>query len=30
VLADQVEDYCLRKGCSMDEMRRLLPANFQE
>ena len=30
VLADQVEDYCVRKGCSMDEMRRLLPANFQE
>jgi len=30
VLQDQVSDYAGRKGCSLDDMRRLLPANFQD
>jgi 5-methyltetrahydrofolate--homocysteine methyltransferase len=30
VLADQLEDYSRRKGCSVDEVRLLLPANLHE
>jgi 5-methyltetrahydrofolate--homocysteine methyltransferase len=30
VLPDQLEDYARRKGCSVDELRRLLPANLHE
>jgi len=30
VLPDQLEDYARRKGCSMEEARRLLPANLHE
>ncbi len=29
ILADQLEDYARRKGCSLDEARRLLPANYE-
>ncbi len=28
VLADQLEDYAQRKGCSVESLRRLLPANI--
>lgn len=30
ILADQLEDYASRKGCSLEEARRLLPANFED
>jgi 5-methyltetrahydrofolate--homocysteine methyltransferase len=30
ILADQLEDYANRKACSLDEARRLLPANFED
>jgi len=30
IQADQAEDYARRKGKSMDEIRRLLPANFSD
>jgi 5-methyltetrahydrofolate--homocysteine methyltransferase len=30
ILTDQLEDYARRKGCSTEEARRLLPANFQD
>ena len=30
VLQDQLEDYAKRKGCSVDELRKLLPANLHQ
>jgi 5-methyltetrahydrofolate--homocysteine methyltransferase len=30
VLPDQLEDYAERKGCSIEDVRRLLPANLHE
>ncbi|HLF30686.1 MAG TPA: methionine synthase [Xanthomonadales bacterium] len=30
VLSDQLEDYARRKGCSSDELRRLMPANLHD
>jgi len=30
VLPDQLEDYAKRKGCDMDELRKLLPANLAD
>lgn len=29
ILEDQAEDYARRKGCNLEDMQRLLPANFQ-
>jgi 5-methyltetrahydrofolate--homocysteine methyltransferase len=30
ILPDQLEDYARRKGCSVEEVRKLLPANLHE
>jgi 5-methyltetrahydrofolate--homocysteine methyltransferase len=30
VLRDQMEDYAQRKACTLDDMKRLLPANFND
>jgi 5-methyltetrahydrofolate--homocysteine methyltransferase len=30
ILPDQLEDYARRKGCSVDDVRRLLPANLTD
>ena len=30
ILSDQLEDYAARKGCNLEQARRLLPANFED